>query len=72
MLAENRERRLHNIFASKRHFTNRQYRGCFKANATAIREADLVIAALINYGRDLGFEVGFVYLRGISNNPSGK
>ena len=33
----------------------------FNANVKAIKEADIIIAVLINYGRDLGFEVGLAY-----------
>lgn len=33
----------------------------FNANVNGIKEADIVIAVLVNYGRDLGFEVGFAY-----------
>jgi len=27
----------------------------------AIREADIIVAVLINHGRDLGFEIGLAY-----------
>jgi len=33
----------------------------FRANVEGIKKADVVVAVLINYGRDLGFEVGFAY-----------
>ncbi|RLF73179.1 hypothetical protein DRN48_04630 [Thermococci archaeon] len=33
----------------------------FRANVEGIKRADVVVAVIINYGRDFGFEVGFVY-----------
>jgi len=33
----------------------------FNANTNAIKEADIIIAVLINHGRDLGFEIGLAY-----------
>jgi nucleoside 2-deoxyribosyltransferase len=36
----------------------------FRANIEGIKKADVVVAILINYGRDLGFEVGSAYVLG--------
>ena len=33
----------------------------FNANVNAIRESEIIVAVLINHGRDLGFEVGLAY-----------
>ncbi len=33
----------------------------FNANVNAIKEVDIIVTALINHGRDLGFEVGLAY-----------
>lgn len=33
----------------------------FKANIDGIRSSDVVVAILVNYGRDLCFEVGYAY-----------
>ena len=33
----------------------------FNANVNAIKESDIIIAVLINHGRDLAFEIGLAY-----------
>ena len=44
-----------------------QYAGLeivFESNTRAIREADLIVAVLIDYECDLGFELGYAYALG--------
>ena len=33
----------------------------FNANVNAIKESDIIVAVLINHGRDLAFEIGLAY-----------
>jgi len=36
----------------------------FTSNIKALRRADVIVAILVNYGRDLAFELGFAYALG--------
>ena len=36
----------------------------FASNIQALRRADVVVAILVNYGRDLAFELGFAHALG--------
>ena len=36
----------------------------FEANIKAISSANIVVAVLVNHGRDLGFELGYAYALG--------